>query len=174
MSNEKNLYTPKSFALSPLLFDSMANLLFCTIIVLILRGILPLPIVFTERAPVDIVHPFSEQFLTFFIPAMIVLSSLNIVENIVKALIRYWKPVVCLTVIANNLLSLAIWLFLLNQPNVFTDEMEHFLDNLNFALLTDNSVQSILLIAMAVLTVGFIGSCITAVLKTLQARKNFV
>lgn len=66
---------------------------------------------------------FSDSFVFFLIPVLIVGIALTVIANIYKLLDRRWTNRVCAWVIADNAITAVMWAFLLMHRNIFSSEL---------------------------------------------------
>lgn len=147
-----------------LILFAIFGLLFCT-------GQLPFAMVIFEDG-FHFTSIFSASFLALCVPAILVSLVLGVIEAVAKIRNRRWSPFVCAAVVANALVGMAMSLYLINRPNMFSAEFQDFLSNAGVLnLIPQLNGKSVLVIALSVLVViGTVTECITAVRKTVQTK----
>lgn len=141
---------------------SVLGLLFCA-------GALPFVMVFSDGG-MTFYQIFSNSFLALCIPAILVSLVLGLIENLAKIRDRRWSVFVCVSVVIKSLASMAISLYLINRPHIFSAE---FLDFLSGAGILDiiplvNGRSVIILVLTILIIIGTVSECVTAVKKTVQ------
>lgn len=66
---------------------------------------------------------FSQSFVFFLIPVLIVGIALTVIVNIYKLIDRRWTNRVCAWEIADNAITAVMWVFLLMHRNIFSSEL---------------------------------------------------
>lgn len=157
------------------LSESVAELILLTVFavfgLLFCAGKLPFAMVVFEDG-FHFTSIFSASFLALCVPAILVSLVLGVVEGIAKIKDRRWSPFVCAAVVVNSLVSMAMSLYLINRPNMFSAEFLNFLSNAGVLnLIPQVNGKSVLVIVLSVLVViGTVTECITAVKKTVQTK----
>jgi len=164
------------------LSDSIAELvvtvLFSVLAILLCTGILPFAFMI-QSGDMQVQHLFSTSFLISCIPAIIIISLFGIFECAVKIKIRRWTPFVCGAVIASNLVSMGLMLYMIMRPDILSEEFVGFLrsngwEELGLFQLTGiglNTVDSILLLIGIIVVISSLAGCGMALYKTLKARR---
>jgi hypothetical protein len=140
------------------------GLLFCT-------GKLPFGMVFIN-GDLRFFNIFSQSFLTMLIPAILVSVVLGLIQAVAKIKDRRWSAFVCVTVVAKSLIGMAISLYIINQPNIFSVEFLGFLRSTGVTeVIPFVNGTNVLAVALSVLIViGSIAESIKAVKNTVQSR----
>jgi len=160
------------------LSDSITELIvivvFTVAAILWCSGHLPFAFII-QNGNTQVTRLFSSSFSAIFIPAIAVIALFGICECIIKIMKRRWTPFVCGTVIVSNLVSMGIMLYLINRPDVFSEEFtalvsanDSRLQNLLRFGGTSVSNTNIILILGAFIVVCSLAACGTAIYKTIK------
>ncbi|MCE5188736.1 MAG: hypothetical protein LLF75_06100 [Eubacteriales bacterium] len=143
---------------------SVIGILFCT-------GRLPFAMAFSEEG-LHFTTVFNPDFLVLWIPAILVTFVLGVIVGITKIKDRRWSVPVCVSVVAKSLVSMAMSLYLLNQPNMFSSEFLTFLSNVGVlqALPQVNGKNVLLVVLMVLIVIGTISECVKTVTMTIKNR----
>ena len=141
---------------------TIVALLFCT-------GQLPFAMVFSEEG-LHFTSIFSASFLTMCIPVVLVTFALSVIVGITKIKDQRWSVPVCVAVVLKSLISMAMSLYLLNQPNMFSTEFHQFWNDLGVlqALPTVNGRNVLIVLLMVLIVIGTISECIKTVVMTVK------
>jgi len=156
------------------LSDGVAGLIltviFSVIALLFFTGSLPFFMVFSEGG-MNFYQIFSSSFLALCIPAVLVTLVLGVVENIAKIKDRRWSIFVCAAVVVKSLVGMAISLYLINRPHIFSSSFMEFLGGAGILdLIPMINGKSILILLLTVfIIIGTVSECVTAVKRTVQS-----
>ena len=110
------------------------------------------------------------------IPAIIASCILDVVECLAKIKDRRWTPFVCITYLFCNLTGMAIGLYMINQPNIFTNDFVSYIMNHNWGefdiMRLFGSPVSPLMILNAIIIIGTIIGCLNAIYKTWRTSQQ--
>lgn len=142
------------------------GLLFCT-------GRLPFAMMFSEGGFVFF-NIFSQSFLMMLIPAILVSLVLGLIQAVAKIKDRRWSAFVCVSVVAKQLVGMAIALYMLNQPQILSAEFRGFLDNAGVTNLVPmvNGTSVIIILLSVFIIIGSIAESIKAVVNTVKYRNK--
>ncbi len=142
---------------------SALGLLFCT-------GALPFFMVFID-GDMALYNIFSVSFLALCVPAILVMLVLNVTENVAKIKDRRWSVFVCVSVVVRTLANMAITLYLINRPVIFSAEFLGFLSDAGILqIIPQVNGKSVLILVLTILVIiGTLSESITAVKKTVQS-----
>jgi hypothetical protein len=138
------------------------GLLFCS-------GRLPFAMMFSDGG-LHFTTIFSEGFLALCVPVILATFVLGVIVGIVKIKDRRWSPLVCVAVVAKALASMAMSLYLLNQPNMFSTEFHNFWSDLGVlqSLPQVNGKNVLVFLLMMFIVIGTVAECIKTVTKTVK------
>lgn len=141
---------------------TVIGLLFCS-------GQLPFAMVFSEGG-LQFTTIFNESFLALCVPVILATFVLGVIVGIVKIKDRRWSPLVCVAVVAKSLAGMAMSLYLLNQPNMFTTEFHQFWSDLGVlqTLPQVNGRNVFLVLFMVLIVIGTVAECIKTVTMTVK------
>ncbi len=144
---------------------SVLGLLFCS-------GQMPFAMVISSDG-LQIYQVFSPEFLALCVPLILVSLVLAVVMGVAKIRDRRWSPFVCTAAVAKSLVGMAMSLWLLNRPNMFSEAFRGFLAKTGvLSALPDVGGKSILVVVLSVLIIiGAVSESITAVKKTVTPLK---
>ena len=122
---------------------------------------------------------FSDSFLAACIPVIIIGSLFSIAECIVKIIKRRWTPLVCGTVVVSGIVGIGLMLYLFSRPKIMSPEFLAFAEEqvwepfeLLIDLGTSIGINPILFIIGAIVIIGTIAECATAIYRTVKARQS--
>ena len=143
---------------------TVIGLLFCT-------GRLPFAMVVSEGG-MHFTTIFSESFLTLCIPMILITFVLGVFVGIAKIKDRRWSPLVCVAVVAKSLAGMAMSLYLLNQPSMFSTEFLEFWSSLGVLQMLPqvNGKSVILVVLMVLIVIGTVTECVKTVTMTVKNR----
>jgi hypothetical protein len=98
---------------------SVLALSFCT-------GTLPIAFMI-QSGDIQVLNLFSASFLASCIPVIIVMLVVSVSASIIKIKKRRWTPFVCGAVMVSKLINLILFLYLINKPNIFSEEFITYL-----------------------------------------------
>ncbi|MPM56068.1 hypothetical protein SDC9_102867 [bioreactor metagenome] len=141
---------------------TVIGLLFCS-------GRLPFAMVFSDGG-LHFTTIFNESFLALCVPVILATFVLGVIVGIVKIKDRRWSPLVCVAVVAKSLAGMAMSLYLLNQPNMFTTEFHQFWSDLGVlqAMPLVNGRNALLVLLMVLIVIGTVTECIKTVTLTVK------
>ena len=141
---------------------TVIGLLFCS-------GRLPFAMAFSEGG-LHFTTIFSDSFLALCVPVILATFVLGVIVGIVKIKDRRWSPLVCVAVVAKSLAGMAMSLYLLNQPNMFTTEFHQFWSDLGVlqAMPLVNGRNVLLVLLMVLIVIGTVAECIKTVTMTVK------
>ena len=141
---------------------SIIALLYCT-------GQLPFVMVFSEQG-LYFSSVLSESFLAMCIPVVLINLFLGVVAGAAKIKDRRWSVLVCVAVVLKTLVGMAMALYLLKQPNMFSSEFHAFLSNTGIlsALPVVNGRNILILLLMGLIVIGSVADSIKTVVKTVK------
>ena len=164
------------------LSDSIVELFFIVVfsVIVLLFCFDALPIVFAISSDMfQNGNFFSDSFLAACIPVLIIGSLINIAECIVKIIKRRWTLLVCGTVVVSGIVGIGLMLYLFSRPKIMNPEFLAFAEDQGwepFDLLLDlgtsSGINPILFIIGAIVIIGTIAECVTAVYRTVKARRS--
>lgn len=147
---------------------SIIGLLFCT-------GKLPFFFSFSDGG-LRYYSIFSEGFLALWVPAILVSVVLGVIEGVAKIKDRRWSPFVCAAVVVNALIGMAIAIYMINRPNLFSAEFQAFLSDVGFpqilGLPTANGAYPLAIALSVLIIIGSVSESITAIKKTIEYRNK--
>ncbi|MDU5335226.1 HAAS signaling domain-containing protein [Enterococcus sp.] len=120
--------------------------------------------VFTKTGPVNIAVPiFSDEFVRYLIPALIIGVVLTVIANAMKVFDRCWTNRVCLWSIIDNAVSAMMWVFLLMRENIFSSELVELLQEQTWSsgdvlhyISTGNTASIRLIISLVIVVISTI------------------
>ena len=143
---------------------TVVGLLFCT-------GRLPFVMAFSDGG-LFITTIFSERFLALCVPVILVTFVLGVFVGTAKIKDRRWSPLVCVAVVAKSLAGMAMSLYLLNQPDMFSTEFLDFWNSVGVlqALPQVNGKNLLLVLLMVLIVIGTVSECVKTVTLTVKNR----
>ncbi|NLI55281.1 MAG: hypothetical protein GX417_13360 [Clostridiales bacterium] len=159
----------KSIPLSEGIAELIVTVIFSILGLLFCAGRLPFAMVIFHNG-LQFYQIFSESFLALCVPVILVTLVLAILMDIAKIRDRRWSPFVCTAVVVKSLVSMAMSLWLINRPNLFSEAFRGFLSDTGvLGMLPSVDGKSVLVIALSVLIIiGSVSECVTAVKKTVE------
>ena len=149
---------------------------FTTLAILICIGKLNLPVVaFRTEDVLHIVPAFNPDFLAGCVIPIAAIGIAVIVESAVKIKCRRWTPLVCAVVVAQNIVSAALLLYLLSSPNLFSAEFSDFMSEVGFKymrFLAESGINPLVAGICAIIIAASILDCGSAIYKTIRYRKS--
>lgn len=158
------------------LVDSVVELIITVVgtfvAALFLTGAFPIAVSLTHNGVA--VELFSSEFLAACIPALAALAVFETLEHLAKIAQRRWTPLVCAAVIANNLVNIAVLIYLVRIPAIFSSEFQGIIESQawlsNLLRINGSPVGSPLAILAALIIAGSILSCFHAAYRTYKAK----
>lgn len=122
---------------------------------------------------------FSPSLVALGIPFIVIGCICGVTEYIVKIAVRRWTPLVCVVVLASNVIGVALLLVLVLQPEILSQDFIAFAEGqtwwkvipLNFGPfeLVTNFVQLVWVFAVAMAIIGILVESATTIYKTIRA-----
>ena len=108
------------------------------------------------------------------IPAILVSLVLGLIQAVAKIKDRRWSAFVCVSVVAKSLIGMAIALYMLNQPGIFSTEFVGFLERtgVTHAIPFVNGTSVFVLLLSVLIVIGSISESIKAVVNTVKYRNK--
>jgi len=161
-------------SLSEILIEMSLSIIFTCLAILICSGIVPVAFSLSHNGRI-VKELFTSSFLQLCIPIFILMLAFSLVEYICKLIYRKWNPMVCASVITNNIVSAAGFIYLLTRPNIFSKEFLNFVksnvwgthDIMQF-FDTSSSNPVIILIIFIVIVIS-VATSAHAIYKTIRA-----
>ena len=163
--------------LSDCIAELIITVLFSIFTISLLSGLLPFVFIIQD-GDTQIRTLFSQSFATLCIPAIIIMTLLVICKCVIMIKTRRWTPVTCGAVIISGLVNTGILLYLINRPNLFSEEFLAFLSGLNWVNLDlsplsgTQPVPKVILIASVVIVICYVIDCGKAIYKTVRYGKK--
>ena len=146
---------------------SILGLLFCA-------GKLPFAMMFSSGG-YHFYSIFSESFLALLIPVILISLAFGVIEGIAKIRDRRWSPFVCAAVVIKQLVDMAMTLYVVNQPNILTQEFRGFLTQTGVyealhVLPSVNGTNVLVVLFCMLIIFGAISESIKAIKKTVHPK----
>lgn len=156
------LTTEKLIPISDPVAEIIATMVFSAF--LILGSTNQFAAVFTNTGAVNIAVPiFSEEFVVYLIPVLIIGVVLTVIANAMKVFDRRWTNRVCLWSIIDNAVSAMMWVFLLMRENIFSSELVELLQEQTWSsgdvlhyISTGNTASISLIISLVIVVISTI------------------
>lgn len=115
---------------------------------------------------------FSQSFLTMLIPVILISLMLAIIQSIAKITDRRWSVFVCASVVAKQLIGMALSLYMLNQPHILSDEFVAFLNSTGVTNIFPavNGTSIFVVVLSVLIIIGSVSESVKAVKNTVQYR----
>jgi len=157
--------------LSDIITELILTIVFSVIAILLCSGKLPIAFMI-DNGDIQVHQFFSSGFLAGCIPAIVSIMVFSICESIVKIKNRLWTPVVCGTVIVTNLVNMGIMLYLVNRPNILSEEFMTFVKSGDWSSdllrIMGNGIAYPILIISIIIVICSLATCGTALYKTIK------
>ena len=142
---------------------SIVGIIWCT-------GNISFPFIILKNQDIQVTQLFNDWFLSICIPLIIISAIFKISECIIKIKIRRWTPVVCITVIVNNIITAGVTLFIFNHSNIFSSEFVNFLNNFpEIAQFANGNIEKTILLAFTGIVIfACLLECGTAIYRTIR------
>ena len=146
---------------------SILGLLYCS-------GQLPFMMVFAQGDMV-FYNIFSQSFLNMLIPFILVSMVLAIMQGIAKIKDRRWSVFVCIAVVAKALVDMAMTLYIVNQPNILSEEFHNFLVTSEvseaFQVIPHLNGTNVIIVVFCILIIfGAVSESVKAIKNTVRAH----
>lgn len=143
---------------------SILALLFCT-------GKLPAYLAFSDGT-VQFYTIFRPEFLALCVPAILVSLLLALVKGVAKIRDRRWSVFVCAADVIKSLVDMGLALYLINRPNLFTEEFHGFLSSTGISNVIPNvnGVNVLIIVFSVLIIIGTVSESVTAVKKTVSRQ----
>lgn len=148
---------------------SILGILFCL-------GAFPFAMIIID-GQMQVTNIFSAEFLAALIPVIAVTAVFGIVSAVVKINDCRWTPMVCTLHILHKLVSMALSVYMLTRPYIFSAEFTAFMKNFNiqelwgFPWFGVNGMNPFLIFIIVVMVIGTLVDCIKAITLTVKDRK---
>ncbi len=122
----------KRIPLSDSIVELVVTVVFSVVAILMCNGKVPIAFIL-QNDDMQVRTLFNSRFLISCIPAIIVMALFGISECLAKIKDRRWTPLVCGTVIASSIVNMGLILYLINQPNLLSEEFITFIQNVDWS-----------------------------------------
>lgn len=163
----------KSIPLSDSIVELVLVTVFTVLTVLCCSNMFP--VAFMIQTGDTVVHSvFSDSFLTACIPAVTVMAAFSIFEAVAKIKDQRWTLLVCITTIVSNLMSMALFLYLIYRPDIFSGEFMSFIQSQQWGshdllrLIQTGNINWIIFALTFIIVAANIATCGSAIYKTLK------
>lgn len=154
--------------------DLVMTAIFTALGLLLCTGQIPFVLVL-RNLNIQIYSIFSESFLATCIPLLAICGVLGIIRGIAKTISRRWTPLVCITVILADIVSVIGVLILATRTDMFSAEFTAFLHSINWgsvdllSFVGTSAGNPIFVVIAVVVIVCAVAESVTAVRKTARA-----
>ncbi len=160
--------------LSDSIVELVLTVIFAALAVLLCLGKLPIAFIIQD-GETQIRSLFSPGFLSACAPAIVAMALLDIGELVVKIKQRRWTPAVCAAAIISAVVNMAVMLYLVNRPNIFSAEFVEFIASLDLAgfdllsIMQTQAASPSIIVSVVIIAI-FLLECGTALYKTFSKR----
>ena len=130
---------------------------------------------FVAEGSDQLVTVFHQPFLQGALVVTLFLMIGGLIANVAKLKTRHWSPLVCGLSVAESVLSMGAWLWLLHSTPMFDRSFIEWLQGVDWGdfdatWLTANDGQAVIVILTVIAVVSVLGGVGTAVYKTFRAN----
>ena len=112
-------------SLSEGIAELILSAVFAAIALMFCAGRLPFMMAFSNGGAF-FYNIFSQSFLAMLVPFILISLVLSVIEGFAKIKDRRWSVFVCVSVVVKKLVEMAITLYVVNQPNILSEEFRSF------------------------------------------------
>jgi len=162
--------------LSESIIELVVTIVFSAIGILLCSGLFPIPFII-QSGETQIRTLFNPDFLIICIPAIVIMVLFGICECAAKIKVRRWTPFVCATVIVSSFVNLGFMVYLLNRPNIFSEEFIAFIQNLELnsvdllRFMGTNRSDAIIILISIIIVICSLAECGKAIYRTVQNQQ---
>jgi len=162
--------------LSESIIELVVTVVFSAIGILLCSGLFPISFII-QSGETQIRTLFNPDFLIICIPAIVIMALFGICECAAKIKVRRWTPFVCVTVIVSSFVNLGFMVYLLNRPNIFSEEFIAFIQNLELnsvdllRFMGTNRSNAIIILISIIIVICSLVECGKAIYRTVQNQQ---
>lgn len=162
--------------LSESIIELVVTIVFSAIGILLCSGLFPIPFII-QSGETQIRTLFNPDFLIICIPAIVIMALFDICECAAKIKVRRWTPFVCATVIVSSFVNLGFMVYLLNRPNIFSEEFIAFIQNLELnsvdllRFMGTNRSNAIIILISIIIVICSLAECGKAIYRTVKNQQ---